>query len=107
MGDVVMRGYQERVAAAARQGGNLIVVAPTGAGKTLPMVVHTAYVLQRDATARCIFLAPTQALALQQAGVGARLLHAGPGAVLCMRLGWAGMHPAVNSAPLRALQLPS
>lgn len=66
----MMRGYQERVAAAARQGGNLIVVAPTGAGKTLPIVVHTAHVLERDAAARCVFLAPTQALALQQAGAG-------------------------------------
>lgn len=66
--DLQLRDYQRRVAEAARADGNLILVAPTGAGKTAVAVAHAAYVLERNPAARVLFLAPTMALAQQQTG---------------------------------------
>lgn len=63
-----LRGYQQRLLEAAKQGGNWIIVAPTGSGKTDVAVAYAVHVLQRDHSARVLFLAPTVALAEQQAG---------------------------------------
>lgn len=63
-----LRTYQQRLLEAAKQGGNWIIVAPTGSGKTDVAVAYAVHVLQRDHSARVVFLAPTVALAEQQAG---------------------------------------
>ena len=63
-----LRGYQQRVADAAKQGGNIIFVAPTGSGKTAVAVAHSVHVLQQEPAARIVFLAPTVPLAQQQTG---------------------------------------
>lgn len=43
-------------------------MAPTGSGKTDVAVAYAVHVLQRDHSARVVFLAPTVALVEQQAG---------------------------------------
>lgn len=63
-----LRAYQQRLVEAARGGGNLILVAPTNSGKTAVAKEHAAYVLGGDPQARVVFIAPTVALATQQAG---------------------------------------
>jgi len=65
---VQLRGYQRRLVAAARSGGNFIFVAPTNSGKTAVALEHAAHVLGKDSSARVVFVAPTVALATQQAG---------------------------------------
>ncbi|KAI7838087.1 hypothetical protein COHA_008096 [Chlorella ohadii] len=66
-GPVQLRGYQRRLVAAARSGGNFIFVAPTNSGKTAVALEHAAHVLGKDSSARVVFVAPTVALATQQA----------------------------------------
>jgi hypothetical protein len=63
-----LRSYQRQIVEEARTGANLIVVAPTGSGKTAIAIAHCAHVLEGDPQRRIVFLAPTVALAQQQAG---------------------------------------
>jgi ERCC4-related helicase len=65
---VALRGYQQRAVQQAAQGSNLILVCPTGSGKTAIAVAHAESVLRRDAAARIVFLAPTVPLVQQQTG---------------------------------------
>lgn len=64
----VLRRYQQRPVAAIAEGHNVIHVAPTGSGKTAVAVAATLHMLQQDHRARIVFLAPSVALAEQQAG---------------------------------------
>lgn len=95
-GPVQPRGYQARFIAVARGGGNFIFVAPTNSGKTLVAQEHAAHVLSRDPAARVVFVAPTVALATQQAGEAA-----GTGAV-----GWLAGSSVSASAHSLALSGP-
>lgn len=63
-----LRSYQQQVVQMAQTNAHLIVVMPTGAGKTLIAIEHSAWVLKADPQQRVVFLAPTVALAQQQAG---------------------------------------
>lgn len=68
---VELRGYQQRLVEADKAGTNLIFVAPTNSGKTAVAVAHAVHVLEGNPEARVLFLAPTVALATQQAGKAA------------------------------------
>ncbi|KAI7843234.1 hypothetical protein COHA_003068 [Chlorella ohadii] len=64
-----LRRYQQQPVEALMAGRNVIHVAPTGSGKTAVAVAATLCMLQQDHSARIVFLAPSVALAEQQAGV--------------------------------------
>lgn len=63
-----LRRYQQQPVEALMAGRNVIHVAPTGSGKTAVAVAATLCMLQQDHSARIVFLAPSVALAEQQAG---------------------------------------
>ncbi len=61
------REYQVRAAMALLERGNTLVVMPTALGKTFVAVLAIAKLLQRNPSAKFLFLAPTKPLVLQQA----------------------------------------
>ncbi|DBA88746.1 TPA: hypothetical protein ACH3X1_004165 [Trebouxia sp. C0004] len=64
-----LRSYQQRALDHIKGGGNYILVAPTGSGKTRIAVELAGLLLQKTPEAKIVFLATTVALAQQQAGV--------------------------------------
>lgn len=63
-----LHAYQTRLLDCVGKGGNHIIVAPTGSGKTRVAVELAGLVLVRKPTARIFFLTQTVALAEQQTG---------------------------------------
>jgi ERCC4-related helicase len=65
-----LRGYQQRAVNRAATGCNMILVGPTGSGKTAIPVAHAEAMLRLNPAARVVFLAPTVPLVQQQTGKG-------------------------------------
>ena len=63
-----LHGFQQEVVDCVNGGGNHIIVAPTGSGKTRIAVEAAGVVFQRKPAARVLFLTATVALAEQQTG---------------------------------------
>ncbi len=59
------RVYQEVLAAQVIEKGNTLVVAPTALGKTVVGVLLAAHILQKNNSAKVLFLSPTKPLAVQ------------------------------------------
>ncbi len=64
-----LREYQKAMLELASTKLNLIVVAPTGSGKTLIAIEHSHHVLKEGMHKKVVFLAPTNALTRQQTGL--------------------------------------
>lgn len=64
-----LHGYQKRLLDCVGKGGNHIIVAPTGSGKTRVAVEFASLILERKPTACILFLTQTVALAEQQTGM--------------------------------------
>ena len=58
-----LRGYQQRVLQRLAAGENIVLVLPTGGGKTEVALQHTLALLQEDASAKTFLLVPNIALA--------------------------------------------
>ena len=63
-----LHGYQKKLLDCVSKGGNHIIVAPTGSGKTRVAVELAGLILGRKPTGCIVFLTQTVALAEQQAG---------------------------------------
>ncbi|KAL4856329.1 Endoribonuclease Dicer 1 [Chlorella vulgaris] len=64
-----LRGYQQRAVNRAATGDNMILVGPTGSGKTAIAIAHAEAMLRLNPAARVVFLAPTVPLVQQQTAV--------------------------------------
>ena len=72
-----LRGFQHKLLDHIKQGGNHIIVAPTGSGKTRIAVELSALWLAKKSTARTLFLTNTVPLAQQQAGDLLKIMSSG------------------------------
>lgn len=72
-----LRGFQHKLLDHIKQGGNHIIVAPTGSGKTRIAVELSALWLAKKSTARTLFLTNTVPLAQQQAGNLLKIMSSG------------------------------
>ncbi len=75
-GTIEKRSYQDHIANAARH-GNLLCVLPTGMGKTNVAVLVAAERLQKNMSAKILFMAPTKPLVDQHRSSFARMLKVG------------------------------
>ncbi|MGC8669530.1 MAG: DEAD/DEAH box helicase [Candidatus Micrarchaeia archaeon] len=76
------RAYQINIAKSIYNGGNTLVVLPTGLGKTFIAVLAIAYVLHH--AKKAIFLAPTKPLSEQHYNTMLKLLNIDPKLVLLL-----------------------
>lgn len=63
-----LRGYQQRPLERLAAGENILLVLPTGAGKTEVALQRTLALLRADPNAKTVMLVPNVTLAYQQAG---------------------------------------
>ena len=73
-----LRQYQKRALSRLAAGENIVLVLPTGGGKTEVALRHILQLLRVDPAAKTVMLVPDIALAYQQAGVGAHLTLSRP-----------------------------
>ncbi|KAK7473371.1 hypothetical protein BaRGS_00035419, partial [Batillaria attramentaria] len=63
---VILRPYQEKLLHPAREGKNVMIMLPTGTGKTYVVLKYVQEFLSKNKRARVVFLAPKIKLAEQQ-----------------------------------------
>lgn len=66
----VVRSYQQRALDRLSAGGNMLLVLPTGAGKTEVALRRAVVLLEADPEAKTIFVVNNVALVPQQTGIG-------------------------------------